>query len=237
MGDGKMAIQDRKTTRLEFGLLAVGFTGMSAYNCYGFYKALFGMSMALLIVSAFETSRISCLFRFANRGRRNEFVPIIIYVIVASAIGFGSTNSYYSKILRENFRAEKVLRDQIHEIKKAYSEGIEERIAEVNRDITYLKNLLAKKPGSDYLKRRIGQYIEKRDSIDESRDEFLNQDPEGREKWIKANSALLGIEINRQSAESEEMRSVKLALKEMWGLKKITTQKMVGIILLRMIAK
>ena len=61
-----------------------------------------------------------------------------------------------------------------------------------------------------------------RDKLITQRDEFLNTIPENPEQWIKAKSAILGLELENPSRDSEDMISVTQALKELWGLEKAT---------------
>lgn len=63
------------------------------------------------------------------------------------------------------------------------------------------------------------------------RDKFLNEKPASPEDWIKVQSAVLGLEIEESSQKSEAIISVKIALKELWGLDEITAQKIMGIII------
>ncbi len=69
-----------------------------------------------------------------------------------------------------------------------------------------------------------------RDKLVTQRDEFLNTIPENPEQWIKANSAMLGLELDNPSRDSEDMISVTQALKELWGLEKATAQMIMGIV-------
>ena len=70
-----------------------------------------------------------------------------------------------------------------------------------------------------------------RDKLITQRDEFLKITPENPEQWIKAKSAMLRLELEIPSRDSEDMVSVTQALKELWGLEKATAQKIMGIVI------
>jgi len=223
-----------KSLRSTFAFLAVGFTGISAINGLHFYEVIFGLQMAVLITSVFEIARLACLFRFVN-GRRTDFLSVIIYMAVASTCAFASVNSFSSRIIRQNFAEEKEQGEQIHRIKQAYSETMEKRIEERRRDIRYIENVIAKNPSRDrrdsYWNRRLSQIKANYHDLITERDRFLNANPENPEHWIQAKASMLDVEVEPLSEESGEIRSVTQALKQLWGLKKSTAQKMVGVIL------
>jgi hypothetical protein len=89
---------------------------------------------------------------------------------------------------------------------------------------------VAKYPDSSYWKRRLSQYVLNRDKEIEKRDRFMQTNPANPEQWVKSRSPLLGLKIEKLSQESEDITSIKLALKEVWGLDEVTTQKIIGII-------
>lgn len=219
-----------KRYQVIFALLAIGFTFISGWNGFNFYRIMFGFSMACLIVIVFEIARIASLFRFVQKGRRVGFLSILIYFIVASMCTFAGINSFTSEIINRSWDIDENVEAQIHRIKQAYSEKIQEKMSTLNRDITYIENKLAKYHESDYLKRRLSQMKSNRDRMITERDEFLNNNPEDPERWIESKSALLGLELEKVSKGSREMRSVIQALKELWGLDKITAQKIMGIL-------
>jgi xanthine dehydrogenase iron-sulfur cluster and FAD-binding subunit A len=115
-------------------------------------------------------------------------------------------------------------------IKKAYSQKIDEKITTLERDITYIEKMMAKYHGRLYWERRLSQTMMNRDKLITQRDEFLNLTPENPEQWIRAKSAMLGLELDNPSRDSEDMISVTQALKELWGLEKATAQKIMGIV-------
>lgn len=219
-----------RASRAVLALLAAGFTLISAYNGFNFYKVLFGLSMSILITATFEVARLSCLFSFMRKGKKIGALGVATYIVVASVCAFAAINSFtYEVILRDRAGCDQY-RDQIHKIKQEYSRNVAEMITNVAKDITYAERMAAKYNKSGYWKRRLSQIVAKRDRLVAQRNAFLKDEPENPEQWIKANSALLGMELEGKSSNSEEMISVTKALKELWGLNKSTAQKLMGIV-------
>lgn len=216
--------------KIVFTILAVGFTLLSAWNGMDFYRMMFGLHLAILITGVFETSRIVCLFRMARPGRRRELLSIPLYAVIALVCAFASINSFNARIIRQNMSEEKEIDAQVQEIKQAFAVQTDEKLDAVDRDITWSENQISKNPTSDYWKRRREQFVTNRDSIMESRDLFLGENPEDKEQWIITNSAKLGLDLTDLSDESSEIRSVSVALEETWGLTKTGSQKLVGVI-------
>ncbi len=106
-------------------LLAAGFTLISAYNGFTFYKVLFGLSMAVLITVTFEITRLACLFSFVRTGKKIGTLAAATYMIGASVCAFAAINSFtYDVILRDR-ASQGQYREQIHMIKKAHSRKID----------------------------------------------------------------------------------------------------------------
>ena len=216
--------------KYAFAFLAVGFTFISAYNGFSFYRIIFNLFTAILITTVFEIARLSSLLSLFRLEGRKKIFSAMIYVIVASVCAFASINSFTSKVIEQNLKEEKEYEIRIHEIKKAYSERMEKKLEALNRDINYLENMIAKYPDRDYWKRRLLQIQINRDNLIAKRDEFLTANPENPREWIQRNSAKLGLDLKLRK-ESGKIMSVNSALKELWGLEKVTAQKMMGIIL------
>ncbi|MGD2092367.1 MAG: hypothetical protein PVH61_39735 [Candidatus Aminicenantes bacterium] len=226
---GKRGIS--RASRVMLSILAAGFTLISAWNGFTFYKVLFGMSMAVLITATFEVARITCLFSFIRAGKKIGVLGIVTYIIVAGVCAFAAINSFcYEVILRDQAGRDQY-RDQIHRIKQEYSRSVAEKITVVAKEIAHVEKILSSYPKSATWKRRLATAVAKRDRLVADRDKFLDQEPENPEHWIKANSALLGMKLEGKSRESEEMISVTKAIKELWGLEKSAAQKIMGIII------
>jgi hypothetical protein len=219
-----------RLSRVTLTLLAAGFTLISAYNGFTFYKVLFGFSMAVLITVTFEVTRLACLFSFVRAGKKIGLLGILTYIVVACVCTFSAINSFTYEIIKRDRASQGQYREQIHLIKQAYSRKIEEKITALDRDVTYIEKMMAKYHGRLYWKRRLSQTVMNRDKLITKRDEFLNTIPENPEQWIKAKSAMLGLELDNPSRDSEDMISVTQALKELWGLEKATAQKIMGIV-------
>jgi hypothetical protein len=222
--------QKSRMQRALLTFLAAGFTLISAYNGFTFYKVNFGLSMAILIGATFEVARFACLFSFKRKEKKIGALSIVTYIIVASVCAFAAINSFtYEVILRERAGRDQY-RDQVHKIKQAYTRSMAEKITGVAKEITHIEKILSSYPKSATWKRRLAMAVAKRDHLVADRDKFLNQEPENLEQWIKANSALLGMKLEGKSRESEEMISVTKALEELWGLDKGTAKKIMAIV-------
>jgi hypothetical protein len=213
-----------------FTAIAFCLTIISAYNGFKFYNTLFGLFLAVVISATFETSRLACLFRYRNSEKRIGFLTLILYAITAIVCAFASINSFTSEVIRRNRLNENVFQEQIYNIKKTFSEIAAKKISELNKNIEYLQNQTAKYPNSNYWKRKLSLYITNRDNEIARRDEFLEINPKNPEQWIRAKSPLFGLEIKNLSGENEALISVKLALKEVWGLSDVSTKKIIGIV-------
>jgi hypothetical protein len=216
--------------RMVFAFIAFGFTLISAWNGFNFYRVLFGLAMAILISTTFEIARFTCLFRYMQEGSRMGTLTVVFYMITASVCAFASVNSFTSGVIRQNRSNEKELQQQIYRVRNAYMTKTGEKMVSFNKDIKYLENMVAKYPNSSYWKRRLEQVMENRDSFVTERDRFLNREPENPEQWIRVESARLGIEIGQMTGKSEEVISVKQALRDLWGIDEMTAQKIMGII-------
>ncbi len=219
-----------RASRVLLTLLAAGFTLISAYNGFTFYKVLFGLSMSVLITSTFEVARLSCLFSFMGKGKKIGALGTATYIVVALVCAFAAINSFTYEIIKRDRAGQGQYREQIQRIKQAYSKKIEEKITASDRDITYLENKVAKYPESGYWKRRLSQSVTNRGELVTRRDTFLATQPENPGQWVAEKSAILGLELEKPSSESEDMVSVTQALRELWGLKKTTAQKIMGIV-------
>lgn len=227
----KESIKEKsRMQRVLLTCLAAGFTLISAYNGFTFYKVIFGLSMAILITATFEVSRMACLFSFMRKGKRMGVLGVATYIIVASVCAFAAINSFtYEVILRERAGRDQY-REQVHCIKEAYAQSVAGKITDVAKEITHIEKILSSYPKSTTWNRRLTTAVAKRDRLVADRDKFLNQEPENLGQWIRANSALLGIKLEAKSRESEEMISVTKALKELWGLDEGSAKKIMGFV-------
>ncbi len=203
---------------------------ISAWNGFNFYKVLFGLSIAILISVTFEVARFACLFWYMHQDRRTGFLTIILYLITASVCAFASINSFTSEVIKRDRLNEKTYQEQIYKIRQSFGKKAAERVAAFNKDITYLQNMVAKYPGRKYWQRRLSQIVSNQDKFITERDRFLNTNPKSPEQWIRVQSALLGLELKESQESSEEIISVTQALRELWGLDKVTAQKIMGIV-------
>lgn len=219
-----------RAPRVMLTFLAGGFTLISAYNGFTFYKVLFGMSMAILISVTFEVGRFACLFSFARAGKKIGMLGVLTYIVVAGVCAFAAINSFTFEVILGERAGRDQYRDQVHRIKQAYTRSVAEKITHVAKEITHVEKILSSYPKSATWKRRLATVVAKRDRLVADRDKFLNQEPENMEQWIKANSALLGLKLERKSRKSEEMISVTKALEELWGLDKGAAKKIMAIV-------
>lgn len=219
-----------KTLKYAFIFLAVGFTLISAYNGFSFYLIIFDFFTAILITVIFEIARLTSLFSLFHFKVKKNILSAIIYVIVASVCAFVSINSFTLKVIGQNLTEEREYQILVNEIKRVYSDRIEKKITNLERDINYLENMIARYPYSDYWKRRLSQIRMHRDNLIEERDKFLVQSPKNPEEWIQRNSAKLGLTLRLQK-KSNKITFVNQALKELWGMDKVMAQKLMGVIL------
>lgn len=219
-----------KAARVMLTVLAVGFTLISMWNGFAFYRVLFGLSMAALISGTFEITRLVCLFSFARKGKAIGAIGIVTYVVVAGACTFASINSFtYDVILRERAGRDQY-REQIHHIKTEYSRNVAENLSGVAKEIDHAQKVLTRYPESRTWKRRLSAAVAERDRLVADRDRFLEESPENPVKWIEVNAALLGLELGQKSQDNEQMEAVTLALRELWCLKKAQAQTLIGIV-------
>ncbi len=220
-----------KVARMGFAGVALGFTVISAWNGFHFYRVLFGVSMAVLISVTFEVARFSCLFKYIRKGKRPGILAITLYIATAAFCAFSSINSFTAEFIRQNRLNSRVYQLQIDNIRQVYAKRSQTRLETFEQDIQFIKNQVAKYPGRKYWERRLEQILSDRDAFITKREEFLNYNPPDPEEWIRVQSAKLEIKTAKGSPENEAILSVKQALQELWGLDELTAQKIVGIIL------
>ena len=226
-----MTIKNRSQNKYVFGILAIGFTAISVWNGFHFYNILFGISLALLISIVFEVARLSCLFSLVHRKGKFSFFTALIYILVAGLCVFASINSFSTDVAYQNKINQKKFESQVHNIKKLYSEKVDKQLSGLDRDINYLENQVAKYQKSDYWEVRLSQIINNRDELVTERDRFLNETPEDYEKWVKTNSALMGVKFKILKSRNEKIESVNYVLKDLWGFDKNTGRNFIGIAL------
>lgn len=87
-----MIMQNKRNTEIKtspkigsaaFTAIAFCLTIISAYNGFKFYNTLFGLFLAVVITTTFETSRLACLFRYRNSERRIGILTLFLYAITA----------------------------------------------------------------------------------------------------------------------------------------------------------
>jgi hypothetical protein len=220
-------------SRVLFTGLALGFTLISVYSQFKFYRILFSLQMAVLISSVFEITRVACLFKFQNTrgGKTTGILTVVIYTVVASVCAFGSINSFTAEIIQKSRNNDTEIQAQVHKIKQEYSRKIEGKLAEIEKEIRHIDDKMAKYPGRLYWERKLSQAVTRRDRLITERDGFLNHEPENPRIWIKAKSAMLGMKMERISRDSNDMSSVTQALGMLWGLEKEKTQVIMGIVI------
>ena len=220
-------------SRVVFTGLALGFTLISIYSQFKFYRILFSFQMALLISSVFEITRVACLFKFHNaRGEKTAVIlTVMIYTVVASVCAFGSINSFTADIIQKNRNNDSEIQAQVQRIKQEYSQNIEIKLAEIDREIKYIEDKMAKYHGRLYWERKLSQAVTRRDGLITERDRFLNQEPENPVKWIKTKSAMLGMKVEQISHGNGDIFSVTQTLEMLWGLGKEKTQVILGIVI------
>lgn len=219
-----------KASEVTFSLLAGGFTLISAWNGFTFYRVLFGLSLAVLISATFETARLACLFRLKRTGKGLGLLSAVTYIIVAGVCAFASINSFAYEVIKRDRSSQGQYADQIYRVKQSYSRQIESKLAAIDRDMAYIEKRIAKYPKSGYWQRRMSGAVAKRDRLVIQRDKFLATEPENPGQWIAANSALFDLKVQTPSRDSEDMISVTQALKQLWGLGKSKAQIIMGIV-------
>lgn len=221
--------------RTVFTILAVGFTLISVYSQFKFYRVLFGIQTAALISIVLETTRIASLFKFLHT-RSNKVagaLTIAAYILTASISAWGAINSFTTEVIMRERQSGFEETMQIQRIKTAYSKKIDGKLSVIEKQISRLQTATAKYPTSRYWQNRMSQAVTQRHKIITQRQNFLNEQPkrEEIEKWIQANAAKLGLKIEEPSQEEESLKSVTLALYELWGIEAGTAKKILGIVI------
>jgi hypothetical protein len=215
--------------------LAIGFTMISVYSQFKFYKILFGLVTAVLISAVLEITRIASLFKFLHTKSTKTAATITMgaYILTAGVSAWGAINSFTTEVIQKEMENRFEETEQMHLIKTAYSRKIAGKLAEIKREISRLQTATAKYPKSKYWQNRMSQQVTARHDLITRREAFLNEQlkSEDTEKWIQANAAKLGLKIERPSRAKKSLKSVALALKELWGIEAGTAKKIIGIVI------
>jgi hypothetical protein len=222
-------------SRVVFTGLAIGFTMISVYSQFKFYKILFGLATAVLISAVLETTRIASLFKFLHTKSTKTAAIITMgaYILTAGVSAWGAINSFTTEVIQKDRESRFEETEQIHLIKTAYSKKIDRQLAEIKKEISKLQTATAKYPKSKYWQNRMSQQVTARHELINRREAFLNERPErgDTEKWIQTNAAKLGLKIERPSREKDSLASVTQALKELWGIEAGNAKKIIGIVI------
>ncbi|MGD2084572.1 MAG: hypothetical protein PVH61_00160 [Candidatus Aminicenantes bacterium] len=224
----------RQFSKMLFTGLAIGFTMISVFSQFKFYQILFGVSSAALISGVLETTRIASLFKFLHT-KSTKTVAILTmgtYILTAGVSAWGAINSFTTEVIQKDRESRFNDTEQIHLIKTAYSKKIDGKLAVIEKEISRLQTAIAKYPKSTYWQNRMSQQVTACHELTIRREAFLNEQPksEDTEKWIQANAAKLGLQIERPSREKDSFNSVTQALKELWGIEAGTAKKIIAII-------
>ena len=111
--------------------MAIGFTMISAYSQFKFYRILFGLSTAILISVVLETTRIASLFKFLHTrtGKAAGALTVTAYILTAGVSAWGAINSFTTEVIQKEIKSSFDETTKIHLIKTAYSKKIEEKIS------------------------------------------------------------------------------------------------------------
>ena len=217
-------------TRFIFAFIAIGFTLISGWNGFFFYRILFGTTLATLLIFTFEISRLACIFRYMQ-SQRTGTLTLTLYIITATVCAFASINSFTSEVILRDQHNTKELNKSIHLVKNHYYKQTLNEEKSLKRDVNYLANKISQYPNSGYWKRRFEVAQNYLDKFSGKRTEYMQENPEEPREWIETQSAILGLQIENSSKESEEIRSATMALEELWGLEKKSAQKIMSIVL------
>jgi hypothetical protein len=213
----------------SFAILSFAFTFISAWNGFQFYLSNFGLLMALIITTAFEIARFSCIFRFILAGsRKTGIVSISLYLITVSVCAFSSINSFNSDVIMKNQNTDQIVQNQISLIKESYAKKMAGEIEKAAKDIPNLENMTARYPNRSYWKIRLSQAIKKKENLMAERERFLGTVPEDPKKWIVIQANILELKLENLSEKNKKLTAVNTALKETWGLDQAKAQKLIG---------
>jgi hypothetical protein len=161
----------------------------------------------------------------------DKLLAVATYMIVALVSFWCNVNAFTYEVIKREVAGRDHFRPQVHNIKQEYCRKVAEKITGVAEEIARIEKILSSYPNSATWKRRLTTTVARRDHLVAERDEFLKEEPENPEQWIRINSALLGIELPDKSRESEDMDAVTKTLKGLWGLNKAKAQHLMGIII------
>lgn len=223
--------ETKRTSRAVLSLLIVGFSVIAIINVCKFMVVLFGLSMGILISSTIEVTRLSCLFTFVRKGKGIKVLAVATYIIVASVSFWCNVNAFTYEVIKREGESRGHFRPQVQKIKQEYCRKAAEKMAGVAEDIKKIEKVLSSYPNSATWKRRLATAVARHDHLVAERAAFLKEEPENIERWIKINSALLGMELPAKPAKSEDMDAVVKTLQGLWGLKKAQAQQIMGVII------
>ncbi len=218
-------------SRAVLSLLVVGFSLISIINVCKFMVVLFGLFMGVLISSTIEVTRLSCLFIFVRKGKGIKILAVVTYMVVAGISSWCNVTAFTYEVIKREVAGRAHYRPHVHKIKQEYCRKVAEEITGVAKDISRIEKTLSSYPTSSTWKRRLATAVARRGHLVAERDAFLKEEPKNVEQWIRAKSALLGIELPGKPLESEDMDAVAKTLTGLWGLNKAQARQGVGLII------
>ncbi len=219
-----------RATRAVLSLLVVGFSMISIINVCKFMIVLFGISISIMLSFTLEVTRLSCLYILVRKGKGIKALAIVTYLLVACVSSWCNVNAFTYEVIKREVAGLDHYRPHVHKIKKEYCRKVAEKVAGVAKEIAKIERTLSSYPTSSTWKRRLATAMARRSHLVADRESFLKEEPENVEQWIRTNSALLGVELQDKSSESEDMDAVAKTLKGLWGLNRAQAQQLMGVV-------
>lgn len=227
--------RDKVIKRLFF-VLSISLTFISLHAGFYFYKAMFGLMVAILTSFTFETLRIATLFGFTRKNGNHRRASYVLYFGIAFVCSFASVASFHAKII-QNYRhdmAKTVERQksEIEAIKKEHAKARESELAKINKDINWCQIKLAKSPNSEYWQRRLSQIEAEEKMVLAKFDSLLAYIPESDvEAWIERESTKLGLKREITDDKLGNSWAVSVAVREVWNMSEVAAKKLTAIII------
>ncbi|KAA3656668.1 MAG: hypothetical protein DWQ10_14890 [Calditrichaeota bacterium] len=216
--------------------LLIGLTLISLMAGFNFYETLFGLSTAIICSIVFESLRLGCLWGIALPGWSSKGVALPLYILVAGSCSFAAITQFHAEIIEQYAKERKPYEQEtsrrIAEIKKAYAEQVNVKIADLEDRMNICNRKLASNPKYSYWNNRLDQLKDQHANAIAARDSFLLYIPvEKVDQWIAAQAANLGLDFQSISIGSQNSVSITTAIQELWGLSTIDAKKIVSVII------
>lgn len=216
-----------------FFVLSIGLTFVSLITGFYLYNAMFTLSTAVLICIVFEILRLSSLYAISAFYGVSKYIVCLLYVIIAFICFFASVISLDTQIIQKSnmhmAQIEKQVETDLFKIRISYSKKYDEELEKLIEKKDVFQRKIAANPKSKYYETRIEQTNIEIESLNNERQNKLNELSFGKinRNEIKTHLSILGIS-DGGIYDSKDISEFQEALNGIFSLDVLQLQKLIG---------